>query len=156
MPFPCLNGLFFRFFPSGWVSCHPGPFVPRLFRYPWKRPVGTFPDAHSEDAPGHARHRPVDQVAGGRHEFLHVGGHNRQGVVEIHGPPLLSPFTSIGRKIVAGNGEQPGHGNRVEVGMRFPADIPFGLAMEAVDTDGRPGDLVQFLDGPALVVEVAD
>ncbi|MCY4184255.1 MAG: hypothetical protein OXC82_09570 [Rhodobacteraceae bacterium] len=40
--------------------------------------------------------------------------------------------------------------------MRFPADIPFGLAMEAVDTDGRLGDPVQFLDGPALVAGVAD
>ena len=77
-------------------------------------------------------------------------------MVEGGGLPFPSFFTLPGEKIVARHGEQPGHGDQVEVGIPFLADIPLALSMETVDTDGLFGDLVQFLDGPALVVKVAD
>ncbi len=120
------------------------------------RTAGSQADPDAQHFPGHPLHRPCNRFGMGQQQFPRVGRHDLEGMVEAGCLPLLSPFTSIGQKIVAGNGEQPGHGNRVEVGMQFLSDSPFVPAMEGIDTDGRPGDFVQFPGGPAPVVEVAD
>ncbi len=83
-----------------------------------------------------------------------VPRHSAQAALEVR---LHHRLARVGPEaLLAAVGEQPGQGDQTEVGEQLLLDRALGLAVELLHRQQLLGNLVQFLDAPAAVVQVGE
>ena len=109
-------------------------------------------------ARGDAGEDPLDGLAqhGGvlQEQPFQVPRHSAQAALEVR---LHHRLARVGPEaLLAAVGEQPGQGDQTEVGEQLLLDRALGLAVELLHRQQLLGNLVQFLDAPAAVVQVGE
>ena len=83
-----------------------------------------------------------------------VPRHSAQAALEVR---LHHRLARVGPEaLLAAVGEQPGQGDQTAVGEQLLLDRALGLAVELLHRQQLLGNLVQFLDAPAAVVQVGE